>query len=170
MNRVKLIFLTTFLLFSNQAFSQSIESPEVLGKTVFEALSQKDSVIFKRAVTDKADLKFAIQRIMKKTDREFDEKRIEESYSIYRKYIILSFLETIKEGEKEGINWSEITYSNTSFYERPDSNPDFLEIGKTYLEFNYLEKHYIVKIGDSIKIKGNWTIEDSIYWEGEKKD
>ena len=144
------------------------ETPQELGKIVFEALTKKDSVLFERAKTSEADLKFVFEKLMKKMDKEIGAEEIKEAYSMYSKYFVFSFLETIKEGEKEGIDWSKTTYSKTDFYERPDSDPEYIEIGKTYLEFKYKDKFYIVKIGDSIKIKGNWTIEDTIYWKGEK--
>ena len=170
MQILKTSILIILFLLSSQTFGQKNETPQELGKIVFEALTKKDTVLFERAKTSEADVIFAIQRVMKKMDKEVDDEKIKETYSMYSKSFVQSFLETIKEGEKEGIDWPKIVYLNTKFYARPDSDPEYIEIGETYLEFEYQNKFYIVKIGDSVKIKGNWTIEDRIYWEGEKDE
>ncbi|MDW3646029.1 MAG: hypothetical protein R8P61_03125 [Bacteroidia bacterium] len=165
---VKIFLIIISLLFNSQAFGQKNETPQELGKIVFEALTKKDSALFEKAKTNEADLIFAIQRMMKKVDKEIEDEKIKETYTMYSTNFMLSFLETIKQGENEGIEWSKITYSKTYFNERPDSDPEHIEIGRTYLEFKYQDKFYVIKIGDSIKIKGNWTIEDKINWIGKR--
>lgn len=168
MQLAKFFLLLFYLFFSIQVVGQKNESPEDLGKIVFEALVKKDSVLFEKAKATKSELSFAFHKMMKKLNKEVDEKEIEKVYSMYSEKIVLSFIETIKDGENEGIIWSEIAYSKTVFNERSDSDPELVEIGNTHLEIEYNGKTYIVKIGDSIKLNGNWTIEDTIHWKGEK--
>ena len=145
----------------------------MLGQLVFAALKAKDAKLFKKAWTSKSDLKFALIKMRGQngqTDKKAEDDQIDLLHAEYLVNIEKSFAETISSGEAEGIKWAEIVYSKTDFYPRMDGNNSPIEIGKVYLEIIYKERKYSVKIGDGLKIKDNWTIEDRIYWKGLVED
>lgn len=170
MRTPKTMFLIVALLFSFSTYSQKIESPEELGELVFEALSKQDSVLFRKARTPKNDMKEAFSKIMEKRGMQLDTIEFERIYSNYSNHLFRSFSRTIEDGEEEGIIWSEIVYFNTYYRKREGFDTEFIEIGKTYIEFTHQGKTFVIKVGDSLKIKGNWSIEDAIEWIGEKNE
>lgn len=165
--------LITLLTLSLTTFSQKLESPEMLGQLVFDALKTKNQELFKKAWTTKLDLKFAITKKMEQkgqTYKKIDDDKIDQLHVDYLVNIAMSFTETIANGESDGIKWAYIVYSKTDYYPRLGTTDSSIKIGNVYLEIIYKKRKYSIKIGDSLKIKDNWTIEDRISWKGLVED
>ena len=116
-----LSLILTFIALNTTVFCQKLETTEMLGRLVFDALKEKNNELFQSAWMSKTDFKFAMIKTFE--ERNQPEKILEDSLIDkiiidYNISIEKSFTETITNGESDGIKWSDIVYSKTDYYPR----------------------------------------------------
>lgn len=148
-------------------FAQELATYEMLGQLVFKALNENDQTIFSHGLTSESDFIYGMTKIIEQagdSSIKIPESKVHQILKDYRTKAINSFKRTISDGKLAGIDWSEIFYSKTTYYPRASKEYKELEIGSVYLEIIFDNKTYSIKLGDCLKLKDNWSIEDVILW------
>lgn len=90
-------------------------------------------------------------------------KRSEDNTKLIRRNSINSIQEIINKGKKNGIDWSQCSYSNSILKVKKENNIEFASL---LIHFQYNSQTYSLKIPECIKSERGWLIFDKPKWVG----
>jgi len=137
---------------------------EELGASIILALKENDSTMLSDLVPVREDVE---QIVSIYTGSEEDKKGILAGADENTKKIAANtnkaFSEIRAKGDKAGIKWEEVVFSNSEYSTKKENN---IETADLKISFTYKDMKYKVRIAECIKTERGWLIFDKPQWKG----
>lgn len=135
-----------------------------LGEYFFLAVKKDDKSLIETSLPSKQDV-IDIMGDFNGTEKEKKDilKRSEDNTKQIRHNSIIAIQEIINKGKKNGIDWSQCSYSNSILKVKKENNIEFASL---LINFQYNNQTYSLKIPECIKSERGWLIFDKPKWVG----
>lgn len=135
---------------------------EELGASIILALKANDSTLLSDLLPEKEDVE---QLMIVYAGGENEKKNIvdasEENTDKIRDNTYKAFSKIREKGNKTGIKWEEVIFSNAEYTTKKENN---IETTDLKIFFSFKDKKYTIHIAECIKTKRGWLIFDKPQW------
>lgn len=137
---------------------------EELGASVILALQENDSTMLSGLLPEKEDVE-SLMAVY--TGSEKEKKTIlagsEENTKNIRVNCYKAFSKILEKGNKTGIKWEEVTFTNAEYTTKKENN---IETTNLKILFSYEDMKHTIHIAECIKTERGWIIFDKLQWNG----
>lgn len=146
------------------SLKEASSTVQELGEAFFLTVKNNDKTLIETSLPSKQDV-IDIMGGFKGSEKQKKDilKRSEDNTKQIRRNSISSIKEIINKGKKNGIDWSQCSYSNSILKVKKENNIEFASL---LIHFQYNNQTYSLKIPECIKSERGWLIFDKPKWIG----